>query len=104
MKHRRASWSIKGANNIAKILVRKENKTLYQTIERYLNAIITTDKCEEVIEILSAAKTPIYDGKGNSDGNVRKGHLPMRDGLMTESRKAFVKMFDMKSFDKLSYR
>jgi hypothetical protein len=40
MKHRRASWSIKGANNMAKILVRKENKTLYKTIERYMDAII----------------------------------------------------------------
>jgi len=104
MKHRRASWSIKGANNMAKILVRKENKTLYQTIERYMDAIITSDKCEEIIEILSAAKTTIYDGKGNKDGNVTKGHLPMRDALMTESRKAFLKIFDMKSFDKLIYR
>lgn len=104
MKHRRASWSIKGANNMAKILVRKENKTLYQTIERYMDTIITSDKCEEIIEILSAAKAPIYDGKGNKDGNVAQGHLPMRDALMTESRKAFMKIFDMKSFDKLIYR
>lgn len=104
MKHRRASWSIQGANNMAKILVRKENKTLYKTIERYMDAIITSDKCEEIIEILSAAKTPNIDGKGNKDGNIRKGHLPLRDSLMTESRKAFLGMFDMKNFDKLTYR
>ena len=104
MKHRRASWSIKGANNIVKILVRKENKTLYQTIERYMDVIISSDKCEEIIEILSAAKTPIYDGKGNVDGNVAKGHLPLRDVLMTESRKTFLKIFNMKNFDKLTYR
>ncbi len=29
MKHRRASLSIKGANNMAESLVRKENKTLH---------------------------------------------------------------------------
>jgi len=104
MKHRRASWSIKGANNMAKILVRKENKTLYKTIERYMDAIITSDKCDEIIEILSAAKTPNLDGKGNKDGNINKGHLPMRDAIMTESRKAFLKIFDMKNFNKLTYR
>ena len=104
MKHRRASWSIKGANNMAKILVRKENKTLYKTIERYMDAIITSEKCEEIIEILSAAKTPSLDGKGNKDGNIRKGHLPLRDSLMTESRKAFLRIFDMKNFDALTYR
>jgi hypothetical protein len=54
--------------------------------------------------MLSAAKAPVYDGKGNKDGNVAKGHLPMKDALMTESRKAFLKIFDMKNFDKLIYR
>lgn len=104
MKHRRASWSIKGGNHMAKILVRKENKTLYKTVERYMDAIIISDKCEEIIEILSAAKTPNFDGKGNKDGNISKGHIPMREALMTESRKAFLKIFDIKNFDKLTYR
>lgn len=34
MKHNRASWSISGANNMAKILTEIENKTLDQTIQR----------------------------------------------------------------------
>ena len=35
MKHRRMSWSITGANNIVKLLVRKENKT-FIFIRRYI--------------------------------------------------------------------
>ena len=75
MKHRRMSWSINGANNIAKLLVRKENKTLYDTIERYTDGIIMAARLNEVAEVLSAAKAPKYDGKGNKDGNIQKGHF-----------------------------
>jgi hypothetical protein len=93
MKHRRMSWSIAGANNIAKILVRKENKTLYDTIERYTDGIIMETKLNEVIEVLSAAKAPKYDGKGNKDGNIQKGHFMLRDAMMTGSRKALIRAF-----------
>lgn len=93
MKHRRMSWSINGANNIAKLLVRKENKTLYDTIERYTNEIIIATRLNEVIEVLSAAKAPKYDGKGNKDGNIQKGHFALRDAEMTASRKALIRVF-----------
>jgi hypothetical protein len=93
MKHRRMSWSIAGANNIAKVLVRKENKTLYDTIERYSNGIIMVTRLNEVIEILSAAKAPKYDGKSNKDGNIQKGHFMLRDAMMTGSRKALIRAY-----------
>lgn len=93
MKHRRMSWSITGANNIVKLLVRKENKTLYDTIERYTDGIIIATRLNKVIEVLSAAKAPKYDGKGNKDGNIQKGHFALRDAMMTASRKAFIKAF-----------
>lgn len=35
MKHRRMRWSVRGANNLAKALYRKENRELIETIERY---------------------------------------------------------------------
>lgn len=93
MKHRRMSWSINGANNIAKLLVRKENKTLYDTIERYTDGIIVAARLNEVFEVLSAAKAPKYDGKGNKDGNIQKGHFVLRDAMMTASRKALIRAF-----------
>lgn len=93
MKHRRMSWSINGANNIAKLLVRKENKTLYDTIERYTDGIIVAASLNDVMEVLSAAKAPKYDGKGNKDGNIQRGHFVLRDAMMTSSRKALIKAF-----------
>lgn len=94
MKHRRMSWSIDGANHIAKLLVRKENKTLYDTIERYTDGIIIAARLNEVVEVLSAAKAPKFDGKGNKDGNIQKGHFVLRDAMMTASRKALIRAFD----------
>jgi len=93
MKHRRMSWSMNGANNIAKLLVRKENKTLYDTIERYTDGIIMAARLNEVVEVLSAAKAPKYDGKGNKDGNIQKGHFVLRDAMMTASRKVLIRAF-----------
>jgi len=43
MKHRRVSWTKAGAANMANILVRKENKTLYKTVERYTEGIIAEE-------------------------------------------------------------
>lgn len=58
MKHRRMRWSAKGANNLAKVLCCKENKELCSTIERYTDGLIFHARMNEVIETLSAAKTP----------------------------------------------
>ncbi len=103
MKHRKTSWSISGGSHMGKILARFANRTVWDDIERYRDAIIESDKAEAVWEILSAYKTPKKEGKGN-DGNIRKGHLPYREAQMTESRKAFLKIFDIKSFSELIYR
>ena len=58
MKHRRMRWSEAGANNMAKVLYRKENRELIETIERYTDGLIFTVQMQEVIKSLSAAKAP----------------------------------------------
>ena len=70
MKHRRMRWSEKGANNLAKALYRKENR-----------------------ELISAAKAPKKDGKGNPYADVINAHMPILDAIQTASRKAFKKAF-----------
>ena len=57
MKHRRMRWSKEGANNLAKVLYRKENKELCSTIERYTDGLIFTAQMKEIVETLSAATT-----------------------------------------------
>ena len=104
MKNRKGSWSIAGANHMAKTLVRFANKTIRKDIFHYKNAIIESDKEPIVLEILSAAKAPKYDGKGNKTGKIQMGHILYRDAQMTFSRKAFLGIFKNKDFTQLIYR
>lgn len=93
MKHGRMRWSVSGANNLAKALYRRENKDLIETIERYTDGLIFTMRMQEVIEILSAAKAPKKDGKGNIYAELTSRHMPLLDAMQTVSRKAFKRAF-----------
>lgn len=93
MKHRRMRWSENGANNLAKILYRKENKELIETIERYTDGLIFTMQMQEIVETLSAARVPKKDGKGNPYVDVVNAHMPLLEAVQTASRKAFKKAF-----------
>lgn len=93
MKNRRMRWSVKGANNLAKALYRKENRELIETIERYTDGLVFTMQMQEIIESLSAAKAPKKDGKGNPYVDVVGAHMPLLDAMQTASRKAFKKAF-----------
>jgi len=49
MKRRRMRWSVTGANNLAKLLYRKENRELIDTIERYTDGVVFTMQMQEVL-------------------------------------------------------
>ena len=93
MKHRRMRWSVSGANNMAKALYRKENRELIQTINRYTDGLVFTMQMQEIVEILSAAKAPKKDGKGNPYADIVNMHMPILDAVQTASRKAFKRAF-----------
>ena len=93
MKNRRMRWSVKGANNLAKALYRKENRDLMETIDRYTDGLIFTVQMQEIIETLSAAKTPKKEGKGNRYVDIMNHHMPLLDAMQTASRKAFRRAF-----------
>lgn len=90
MKHRRMRWSVKGANNLAKALYRKENRELTETIDRYTDGLIAPMQMQEAVEILSAARAPKKDGKGNPYVEVISAHMPLKEAVQTASRKAFL--------------
>ena len=92
MKHRRMRWG-RGANNLAKVLYRKENRELIDTIDRFTDGLITTMYLNEIVEELSAAKAPIKDGKGNPYLDRWYNHMPLLDAMQTASRKAFKRAF-----------
>lgn len=91
LKGNRKRWSEKGANNMAKVLYRKENKELWETINRYGEGLIFNIRMRELLTTLSAAKAPKRDGKGNPYIDVINMHVPMRDAVRTASRRAFAK-------------
>lgn len=93
MKHRRMRWSVKGANNLAKALYRKENRELAETIDRYTDGLVFTMQMQEIMESLSAAKAPRKDGKGNIYADLVNRHMPVLDAMQTVSRKAFKRAF-----------
>jgi Uncharacterised protein family (UPF0236) len=93
MKKGRMRWSSSGANNMAKLLSSKENKELVETIGRYTDGILLAEPIREILEVLSAAKAPKKDGKGNPYIDVMTHHIPMMDVAQTASRKIFKKAF-----------
>lgn len=91
MKGNRRRWSVSGANNMAKLLYRKENKELVETVNRYAEGIVFAIRMTEIITTLSAAKAPKKDGKGNPYVDVINMHIPLRDAVQTASRRAFAR-------------
>lgn len=91
MKGNRRRWSVNGANNMAKLLYRKENKELAGTVNKYAEALIFNIRMTEILTTLSAAKAPKKDGKGNPYADVINRHIPLRDAVQTASRRAFTK-------------
>ena len=77
MKHRRMRWSESGADNLAKLLCRKEIKALVETVECYLGALIFDERLSEIKEPVGASKLPLRDGKGLPYMEVGRGSLPL---------------------------
>ena len=70
----------------------KENRTLVETIDRYTDGLIFSVRMQEAVqEILSAAKAPKTDGKGNPYIDLTNRHMPLMDAAMTASRRAFIR-------------
>ena len=74
---------------MAKILARKENKELHDTISKYSDTLLFKNEIIEAIEILSAAKAPKKDGKGDPYKDRWNAHMPILDATLTEARKCF---------------
>jgi hypothetical protein len=102
MKHRKASWSLEGAGNLAKLLTAKDSKRLYEVVERISSVVLPEDMTCEIIEVLSSAKAPKKDGKGK-DGGIHKGQIPFTNCAVTNGRSAIRKMFSERTFSDLNY-
>jgi len=102
MKHRKASWSIKGSENLGKILTQKVCKTLYEKITNLSTIILPERYTQEICQIISAAKTPTKDGKGYRYPII--GKTPFEGVFITNGRKAIQSMIKDKNATALIYR
>jgi len=92
MKHRRARWGKNGANHLVKVLCRKENRELEETIQRYTHPKIATTGISEARKVLSAGKVPKKEGKGSPYLEKISCQVPLLAAKQTEGRKVFRAM------------
>jgi hypothetical protein len=101
MKHRGASWSIDGAENLGKLLALKASKKLSETLEQIAKVVLSEAVTDDIITVLSASKTAKTEGKGYG-GNVYP--RPYANAFKTDGRKAIDNMLDLRAFSDLVLR
>lgn len=101
MKNRKASWSIKGGENLAKVLTTKINRTLYDTVTKISKVMLPEKYTDTTNEILSASKAPKKDGKGYRYPYT--GGTPFAEAFMTNGRAAVKSMTKERGFSDISF-
>lgn len=104
MKGRKMSWSINGADNLAKILSEKFSNRLFETIDKIYKNIIPSDAIDTVI-----AKAPLTVFQANLSTGKKgvykcaSSKLPFSEAKLTEGRKIIKDLCGLKSFSDISY-
>jgi len=90
MKGRKMSWSVAGANNMAKILALKASGKLYDTIQSLMSPVVSEKLLDKFVEVISEAKNKVEEIKRKIPKvyPVRRGQIPYTGCAMTEGRKA----------------
>lgn len=102
MKKRKMSWSIAGANSMAKILASKASGSLYEVISNVLSSKATSRLTEVFEEVVKQAKDVV-----NPKRNIyptHRGDIPFGNCAVTNGRKAIRRMFNLQSFTELTYK
>ena len=102
MKGNKASWSKKGASNLAKILAQKASKELSSTIKLLLNKGIKEEKLEEIIEKVGLTASEVNrKPKKSKIYKHKRSSIPFSNSAVTNGRKAIQKIFQDKCVSRL---
>lgn len=105
MKGRKMSWSIKGANNLAKILAEKASKRIYNVIDEVCSGVIPEDKLETITEMIPLTAADVNKkAKKSKYYPVQQARIPFTGCAMTNGRKAIQSFLKQKNFSQLIYR
>jgi hypothetical protein len=96
MKHRKGSWTEKGADRMAKILCIRNTIGL----DAMLGTLPEPDLTKSWIEPLSAAQTPKHDGKGYG-ADWLQTPMPFEQVFKTNGRDAIRGMLGMRPLSEL---
>lgn len=98
MKKRRGSWSVGGASDMARLLCLRNTIG----IDAVMGILPEPLPIQDFKEPLSAAKAPIYDGKGY-DGGWMHADMPFEQAFKTNGRDAIRNMLKQRQLADLRY-
>ena len=105
MKGRKMSWSIRGANNLAKILAEKASKRIYSVINEVCPGVILDDKLETITEMITLTSADVNKKvKKGKYYPIQQASMPFTGCAMTNGRKAIQSFFKQRNFNDLIYR
>ncbi len=90
MKHRKASWSIKGGGHMAKILAFKASRRLKDILKIFTSTFVSPKLAKTIHGSLSAAQVPERVGKGYS--YAAKGAIPFARAARTNGRNVILQL------------
>jgi len=105
MKGRKMSWSVSGAESMAKIQAERFSNRLYKSLDELCTNVLTEEKFAKIedIVILSAAEVNKSITKSKTYA-IRKGSIPFTGSAITNGRKAIRKIFEDRCLSELVYR
>lgn len=105
MKGRKMSWSISGAENIAKIEAARFSNRLYEKLDELYSNILTSEKFEKIKEVAVLSAAEVNNQKNKSKiYEVHKSSFPFSGCAITTGRKAIKRIFEDRCFSELLYR
>ena len=99
MKNRKGSWGVNGANHMAKLLCFRNTIGLDAILRRLPEPPVM----EVTAEPLSAAKAPLYDGKGHG-GEWLYAQMPFEQAFKTNGREAIRGLLRQRPVSALTFQ
>ena len=107
MKGRKMSWSINGADNLAKILAEKFSNRLFDTVDKIYRNIIPSDVINTIIREVPlplSASDVNRKAKKSSTYKIQSAPMPYSDAALSMGRKIIRDLCGLRDFGDISYK
>ena len=107
MKGRKMSWSINGADNLAKILAEKFSNRLFDTVDKIYRNIIPNDVINTIVRevpLTLSASDVNRKTKKSSTYKIQSAPIPYSDAALSMGRKIIRDLCGLREFGDISYK